>query len=172
VVEKIKKWFPYQPSKFKLFSSTIFGYLIWHAITLFGVVLPEKSLHNSSLFLIDICLGYTFYFLYISIHAGGLFYSLIAVLAAFKQRFFCLILFLSHYAYGIWKFYAKDYKVNGGEIFSEDAIIYFIHPKSFLLFILPFLLFNILILVLLFWPQKKTELAASPVTPTTPGGNA
>jgi hypothetical protein len=113
---------------------------------------PTLNLRN---FLIDLEVGYALYFAYIGIYVPPLFASLLAYLALVQKRVWCLLLLSSHYAYGLWKFFSHDLKGSFLNIFTSEAWSYFLHIKASVLLILPFLLLNLFILGLLFWPRKE-----------------
>lgn len=113
---------------------------------------PTLDLRN---FLMDLEVGYTLYFAYIGIYVPPLFASLIACLALAEKRMWCILLLCSHYIYGLWKFFSQDLKGDFSQIFTAEAWDYFLDVKTFTLLILPFLLLNLFIFGLMFWPRKE-----------------
>jgi hypothetical protein len=152
-MQKIK--LPKDPTiEFYLLVGAI-AYMLYFLIWFSAQLLPRGNLIEISSLIANLMMGYTIYLVYLGTYAFPLFASLLACLALAKKRIWCLLLLCSHYAYGLWIFFSHDLNGSFLSIFTSEAWNYFLHIKAFVLLALPFLLLNIFILGLLWWPRKE-----------------
>jgi uncharacterized membrane protein len=100
-------------------------------------------------------LGHLIYLTWFGIWGPAAFYGLVAVFAMTRLKWWAASVLLLHYAIGAYRFHTRHPDSGLRDLLTNEAVNYFLEPRAFIFFVLPFLSLNVLIAVLLFRRPPK-----------------